>query len=1245
MKNRYQISQKLLKSAGTIQILLFLLFLPGFLLCQSSTGERINLGLYGGASTDFAYDTNYRIFSTVESPGSLFYSDDTCKTWTQAFPVDSLEYGTTNDRGWSGGRRVISNRIGWIGVQTAEAGGTLNSSVISYNDGDSGTFKTAFDYYLLKLIKGGSTPMASVSAIDITDHWFYVAMGKYLLRTNDTATLGTHNIVVEMDTVTLADTSENIEWLSVANTPSGFPLLMVIRADDMNYGRLLSYDGTTFTEITNPVSGSYNYYFKKVFTHPVDTTQDTIIVSCIQPVTQTIKVFRSLNGGTTWSDITPAGGTNWPLQNADYSPAWVSSMPSSNGLRLSFPGGSFSDDLGNTWSSKYASDNATATPPFNTNIIVCSENTGPEISFNGGSTFITPDNDGHAAVSISKIAQLRRKTYYVATKAGLGYTIAYHDTTVTGVQKWRPPFGEFPVSGVPSGVTAVDIDPSDSLHVIAGGSNGFYVTTTGHSGFSHISPTGWNSGIHQDFTVTDIQFITPDTVIAVTGTGSNVWPSTSVDYGNIWVSTDGGFNWSKLHPSDAGVDFEQGNSIAVSYGYSDTVIYIGTGYWDHSFPKVPGTIWKSTDMGTTWSFVNWGPESQASGSTVDSLPIYDLDIYPGSEDTLFFAAGQNLDYAFAYSTDGGNTYSYINLMTPEGAFSSVMIHPDNPDIVSVAARRDLWRYNTVINSSTLVFEGMPGEFVPDLEYGSVLLGTSTGLYKLSEEPGSVTTIWRGTGDWSDASKWTNGVPYNICNAVIDTGQVNVDIDGEVYNLEINAGAAMTINSSKNVSINGDFTLHSNEKSDASFIDEGTFSVSGNITVERYISQQKWHYLTPPVSNATAEVFTGLYLKYWDEENNKWTYITSTGEPLLAGKGYASWSSSGTTGNTTLTYHGTLNSGDYSPAITLSGDTAANYGWNLIGNAFPSAFDWDDPSLVKTNIDNTVYYWNGEQYLTYNGTTHVGSTGISQYVPQQQGFFIHAYDANPAITITQNSRTHSEQQFLNIPYRVDNMLRLHVRGNGYKDETIIIFRDDATNGFDHDFDAYKLFGIEQAPQLYTMSGNIETSMNVQPFDGTLESIPLYFKTDTNGNFTIWCEGTGNFPEDMIISLEDKKTGEITNLATDSLYTFDAVSYDNPARFVLYFDATSVGTNTNIENTKRIQIFVDGNNILNIKPAGGTFLNGKATIYDILGREYTGILLNGNNVVKQKLNLPAGTYIVKVTSMGKTTVNRIIINKQK
>ncbi len=1245
MKSTISTLMNLYDKAAVVFILLITqAVFSGYAFGQSSAQGRINLGLYGGASLDFAWSPyNNRLFSAVEKPGSLFYTDDSCATWTQAFPVDSLEYNN-NRQGWSGGRRVLTNANGWVGVLTSEAGGTLRSSVISYMAGDSGTFKTAFDNYILQQLYPPATGQAP-TAIALTDHWFYVGMDNYLLRTNDTATYGSHNIVIDMDTVSIAAGYTSIIWVSAANSVSGYPVLIIAEDSAGIYTRLFSFDGVAVTEISNPVltSGTTttDYYFKKVFTHPVDTTLDTLIVSTFDLPANNIEVFRSYDGGTTWSVITPPSGTSWHLQNADYCATWVSAMPVSHGLRISFSGGDYSDDLGDTWSPHVLPDNAVAFSPADPDIMVGSKNAGPRISYDGGSTFTAPANEGHAAVSITKISQKGTKTYYVATKAGLGYTIAYHDSTVNGVERWQPPYGDFPITGVGSysGVTAVDIDPNDSLHVVVGYSEGFYYSTTGPSGFTQVTPTGWDSGLHHDYTVTDIQFITSDTIVAVTGTGSNVWPTSSVDYGNIWISTDGGASWSKQHPSDAGVDFEQGNAVAVSYTSTDTVIFIGCGYWDHQFPTVNGQLWKSTDFGTTWSYVNTGPASQLTGSTVDSMPIYDLDIYPGSNDTLFFASGENLDYAFAYSTDGGLTYNYVTNIHPEGAFSAVMIHPNNPDIVSVSARRCLWRYDATLGSPTLVFEGLPGEFVPELEYGSVLMGTTTGLYKLSETPGSVLTIWRGVGNWSDVSKWSNGIPYDICEVIIDSGEITADINRDLYRLTVRPGAAMTIDTGFTIAVSGDFILESDKQGDASFIDYGTLNVNGNIKVERYLENSRWYYLTPPVTDATAGVFMGFYLKYWDETINDWVYITNAGDPLLSGKGYASWLPGNN--DTTIIYEGTLRTGDYNPVLSLSGDTASGYGWNLIGNGFPSAFDWDDPSVSKTNIDNTVYFWDGTQYLTYNGTTHVGSSGATQYISPQQGFFVHAYDNNPQLTITQASRIHKSQQFLKkINKSVDNLLRIHVTGNNLKDETIILFTEQATNGFDHTYDAYKLQGIEEAPMLYTGSWQYKYAMNVQPLDSPVDAVPLGFKAGTEGVYTLSMEGVGNFPEDLVISLEDKKTNQLINLRTDSVYTFSAVTTDNPERFVLYFDATAMETPELPDNAENLHVYAGKDKTIYLKQLNGTPLLGTLKIYDMMGRLLETENLTGNKIQIIKTGVPAGFYLLVVYLQ---TENEVITRK--
>ena len=1238
-----------LKTKLNIILIVLLISSTSTIVAQSS-GEVINLGLYGGASQDFswAYQTN-RIFSSVETPASLFYSDDTCATWIQPFHKDSLEFITdTKTRGWGGGgRTVVSNWTGWVALITAEQGGTLSSSVVSFNNGDSSTFRTAYDGYLLHQQDPSFNDNTNPSAIAISDSWLYIGLTNALTRINDTSTYGPHNILLKLDTVS---SNTNINWLAVSSDPTGYPVLMVANVPGNQSGKLYSYDGSSITEITGtgimPTHG-----FERIFIHPADTSLDTLIVSTVNETTNLRKLYSSYDGGSAWTDITPGGfETQWALQNADYNPDWVSLMPISNGLRLSYPGVEKSDNLGDSWSSHMLPDNATATHPVDTSYVIGSKNKGPKLSTDGAmGTFNTVDNEGHAAVSITKIARRDADIYYVATKAGLGYTVAYHDPAVTGIDQWIAPYGDFPIDGVgtDSGVTGVAVDPDDELHVVVGATNGFYITTTGPTGFVHVMPAGWDSGTPYDYSITDVKFITSDTIVAVSGTGSNRLPVPTAEYGNIWISYDGGATWSKTAPSDIDgsgntVDYEQGNATVVGFGTSDTIIYVASGYWDNSDPKAGGQLWKSYDFGGTWSFINYGPTGLNGGTTL--MPIYDIDVHPNpdSNEVLYIASGENLDYAFCKTIDGGTTYEYLNV-SGHGAFSSVLVKKTDPFIVNVAARRNLFRYNSLLNSTTTVFTGLPGEFVPDLETGSVLLGTTTGLYKLVEDPGSVTTIWNGDGNWTDDSKWSNGVPYDIANTIIESGTINIDYFGKSNDISVKSGAAITINSDKSLIINGDFTLESDENGYASFIDNGSFSVSGEVKVERYITDDQWHYITPPVSNAQANVFTGLWLEYWNEHNNTWAPITSTTEDLLAGKGYKTWASSGSTGSVILEFPGILNTGNYNPEITLSGDPDA-VGWNLIGNSFPSAIDWGTENnpvsgFIRTNVDNTIYYWTGIQYATYNPSGDgVGTNGGRQYIASMQGFFIHANASSPVLTIPQESRTHNLQEFREIKSGVQS-LSLTVYSSDYSDELVVNINENATNAFDKQFDAYKLYGIDIAPQLYSSTETEILSVNNLPFVDQSVNVPIGFIPGSTETHTIKASGVENFDETVIVSLEDIKESITINLRADSVYTYFASPGDDPNRFILHIDANTVDIEQ-FDRPNEILIYLSDRNIV-VENTQGNILTGEIKVFDLLGRLQFAEDLGRSTKQTFEPFLRSGTYIAMICNKTEIQTKKLII----
>lgn len=682
-----------------------------------SQGERLNLGLYGGSTLDLTYsNTTNRLFGAVSSPASLYYSDDNALTWNRSFPDDSLEYDCGH--GWGGrAMRVLTNNVGWVAVQTSQEAGTLNALVVNYNDGDTASWSTAMDGKTMQSL--GFNGMYNVSGMGLSDYYMYCLMNQYVIRVHDVAPINNAQDVIDITSV--YGPNATVKSIAVANDPSGYPIYMIIDTTNSfgttSNGFISKYDGVNFSVLALPggVTGASG-----IFTHPSQVTGDTLFLNA--SAMMSTKIFRSLNGGASWTEITY--GMGGFLSDVDYSPNWVSTMATSNGCVLSIPGSALSDDLGTTWQTIGLQNNGGAVHPLTPSTVVGTMGRGVAISTSGASgPYTVTDNYGLEAVTIKKIARTANKSiFYLATKAGLAYTTAYSDTNVVGFDKWNAPYGEFPVANVgdDAGVFSVAIDPNDSLHVVVGYSNGFSITTTGITGFSNVNPVGWTN--MTDPRPNDIIFVNSAVLVAVTG-GEN---QMSMGQGNIWRSTNGGASWLKVSP----IGFSNGNTVAMGVSGADTVIYVGTGLY--SGTQENGKLWKSSDLGVTWSQVNVGPTS-TTNMTVTEMPIYDIAVDPRGTDTLYIASGSNLDHAFVYSTDGGATYTYINAHG-EGAFTSVAIKGDGPDTVYVAIRRDILMYDAINDTAVYIYRGLPGELVPDLAFGSVLAGTSMGFFRVGEEP-------------------------------------------------------------------------------------------------------------------------------------------------------------------------------------------------------------------------------------------------------------------------------------------------------------------------------------------------------------------------------------------------------------------------------------------------------------------------------------------------------------------------------
>jgi hypothetical protein len=392
------------------------------------------------------------------------------------------------------------------------------------------------------------------------------------------------------------------------------------------------------------------------------------------------------------------------------------------------------------------------------------------------------------------------------------------------------------------------------------------------------------------------------------------------------------------------------------------------------------------------------------------------------------------------------------------------------------------------------------------------------------------------------------------------------------------------------------------------------------TVESYILQDRWHIVSAPVNSANSNVFYNIYLMYFTEPDFEWHFIEATNYDLTEGLGFFAWSDQSLSGNTTVSYTGLLNNGDLT-VNTLSYTPAqpeAQRGWNLVGNPYPSYINWND-SWSRTNVDATIYVYDGANYLTWNGTDGTLPNGD---VAPGQGFWVKANDAGASLTFPQSQRLHGTQQFYK-EYETDRLM-LTVEGNGFSDKMLIRFDDRATAEFDNEYDAWKFFGKEEAPQLYSILGTDGLTVNILPFENANMMIPVGLKTGVSNTYQLSFDDF-DFHDDVRITLEDVKTGEMFEVNNGFVYGFSASATDDPHRFNLHFKNESFGTIDHV--LSKPDIYAYDHHIYIRKPSD---FDGVVTVFDIMGRKIVEKYARGEGLLTISVNVKPGNYIVSIRS---------------
>jgi hypothetical protein len=489
------------------------------------------------------------------------------------------------------------------------------------------------------------------------------------------------------------------------------------------------------------------------------------------------------------------------------------------------------------------------------------------------------------------------------------------------------------------------------------------------------------------------------------------------------------------------------------------------------------------------------------------------------------------------------------------------------------------------------------------------------------------------GPWATAGGWSLGVVpnayHNVTVASGGTVTIAASTTGLCNNLTIQSGGQLTVDGT--LTNSGNVLIESNASGTGSLLHNSALTA----TIERYIPGGGYHFVSIPTtqaSNPVSGLFTGSYLYRFDAPTQAWLgYGSATDTPLTVDQGYMIWYVGG---NTTYEFTGALNNGSFTAATpSLTVDQFC-----LIPNPYPSAIDWDAATgWNDPDMNSSMWVFSNGNYVTWNYVTETG-TG-SRYIAAGQSFFVQADVALATLEMNNGVRVHSNQQFLkNTKSDKPNLLNIKVQANDYEDAALVYFNENGSLVYNNQYDTYKLDGISDAPQLYTVKADdVHVTVNTLPFNiNETTIVPLNFSLNANQEVTLDFTGMDSFEVSYGIELEDLLTGQIVNLREQSTYTFAHNVNDDASRFVLRFYGV-----TGIDSNSALNCKVwNSNELIYISIPALTGENAQIELYDLLGRKLSEVNCTINNPIQ--LTAPrSGIVMVKVIAGNKVQTSKLLI----
>ena len=539
---------------------------------------------------------------------------------------------------------------------------------------------------------------------------------------------------------------------------------------------------------------------------------------------------------------------------------------------------------------------------------------------------------------------------------------------------------------------------------------------------------------------------------------------------------------------------------------------------------------------------------------------------------------------------------------------------------------------------------------------------------------------------------SSGKKLSINGALINYGTINGHVSlngsaeqtptiGNIKKLEINNSSVEGVKLQQDLTFSGSLllsngtldlnsyslTLYSSVETSGMILqDQG--SVNGDIRfVRKTPNKTGYHYLASPVNSATlsdvnddftllslggdltSSPFPNIYI--YDETNpsthntDGWTVPQGLDYPMQPGHGFATYISA----NTEIDIVGQPNNGPFDVPLsyTFSGEAPADHpmcppdGWNLVGNPYPSAINWD---LIEKSalFHDGLYMWNPNynKYAGYiNGVaTNNGSNRIAPF----QGFFVRTDGENDTLKFRNSQRFLDSTDLTRFFRRTEReVFKLAIKMGDDVDEAAIYLSANNMSGYNKDLDAFKMETTSQtSPLLYISDEN---------YAYTIKSVNTNYLSDETVNLSFYA------PENQMYQLtkrqfdwgsnrltpliRDKYNGFVIDL-NQSDYSFESKKGTFEDRFEIFFQTnTAITTAITTAEQEGLNVYLV-DNVLRVK-SGTQFSS--VMITDLMGKTIHHYIKPNTSLYEWQVNsdITPGIYIVQVTSGNTRYSSRVLI----